>query len=285
MKNYKGGIIIKAILNILKGTAIGIANVIPGVSGGTIALLLGIYERLLDSVGNFFFDKNKIKERFIFIFTILIGVILGIGLFAKIIKIANEKYPEPTSFFFIGLIIASIPFLIKQYEKKKTKFCNILFFIIGAFIVLTLMFFDKSSINSNILNENITLLYGVKLFFAGIIAAGTMVIPGVSGSFLLILLGEYYNILNFIDKKMILPLFIFAIGAGIGILLFSKIISLFLTKYKDATMSFIIGLVIASIFKIFIGFTFNGILPILNIASFVIGFAMAYFLGKSYVKK
>ena len=107
------------IINLFKGLFIGIANVIPGVSGGTIVLLLGIYERLLESIGSFFSDKTKMKERFLFILNILVGVLVGILLFAKVISFLNENYPEPTSFFFIGLILASIPFLISNYEGKK----------------------------------------------------------------------------------------------------------------------------------------------------------------------
>jgi len=268
------------IINLFKGLFIGIANVIPGVSGGTIVLLLGIYERLLESIGSFFSDKTKMKERFLFILNILVGVLVGILLFAKVISFLNENYPEPTSFFFIGLILASIPFLISNYEGKKINFRNIVCFFCGFnFVLLFLLIENMYKVNSTLTNE-ITLLYGIKLFIVSFIAAGTMVVPGVSGSFLLILLGEYYNILNFINTMNILPLVIVSFGVGLGILIFSKIINWFLKKHKDVTMSFIIGLVIASVFKVFVGFTFIGILPILNIIAFTFGAILVIFLGK-----
>jgi len=127
---------------------------------------------------------------------------------------------------------------------------------------------------------NMSVVYGLKLLFCGMAAAAAMIIPGVSGSFLLIVLGEYNNVIYFVNERQYLPLIIIGLGAGLGIILFAKIITYLLEKYKDTSLCFIIGLIGASLYVIYPGFTIEGIVPILNTVTFVIGFMLAYILGK-----
>lgn len=236
--------------NILKGIAIGIANVIPGVSGGTVAFLLGIYDRLTGAVAHITKIKGKEKKKeIIFLMQLGIGVFVGILVFAKVIDKLYTNYSSQTSFFFLGLIIASIPAIYKENDEK-ISLKNLLGFLMGVFIVSIIIYLGKDEIVDDGLSKELTLIYGLKLFFLGSITAGAMVIPGISGSLLLLLSGEYYRVLSYVNNREILPIIIIMGGAGLGLIGFAKIINFMLKKYKSISILFIIGLICASLFKI-----------------------------------
>lgn len=253
----------KSILfTILKGMAIGVANVIPGVSGGTVAVLLGMYERLTESIGNFFLvDCSKKKEYFFFLIQIAIGAVIGILLFAKIIEFSIQNYPRTTAAFFSICILPTLFYLMRPYQKTKK---NIFFFILGCCFLIVFMilssFFKKETgveftpeIPKRLFSlRPIPVSYGIRLFICGLLAAGAMIIPGVSGSLLLLVLGEYYNILSFILHFQIIPLLYLMVGVALGLVLFSKIIHWLLQKYEETTMFFINGIVLMSILQIWI---------------------------------
>lgn len=267
---------------VISGIAIGIANIIPGVSGGTIAFILGIYDKLTEAIGNFFTcSKEKRVEYFKFLFPLFAGVGIGILLFAKIIEILYKNYPQPTSFFFIGLILASLPIVLKQNEGKFNK-VSILSLLGGIIIVfIFLQFKEPASINT--IRTEFNFLYYIKLLLCGLAGAAAMIIPGISGSMLLLILGEYYNILSFINNVQIKPLVFVAIGITIGIVLCSKLISYLFEHYKNATIYSILGLILASILGIWPGFDSEN--TVLNILSVVLGFTVVFLSERFSVKK
>lgn len=257
---------------ILKGIVIGIANIIPGVSGGTLAVVLGVYDKLTEAIGNFVIaPKAKKIEYLKFIVQIGIGAVIGIILFAKIIEFSVINYPKTTAGVFTLLILPSIPYIIKGEDKKNIK--NIVFFIIGAIFALLFVYADyklgTSSSNMEV-DRVINSGYLLKLFLCGCVAAGAMIIPGISGSMLLLMLGEYYNILGFINRFFqglvnpstyasmnnllvnlhIIPLASFGIGIIIGLVVIAKIINFLLQKYRSNTLFFITGIIIVSIAQI-----------------------------------
>ena len=270
------------IKKILIGMAIGVANVIPGVSGGTIALILGIYEELTEAIGNFVKNKYKRREYIIFLFQIGIGGILGVLLFSKIIDVLYVDYSEPLGFFFLGLIMASLPYIIKTGKKMEITKEKVLFLILGFIIVLMLALLNKKVGTSGITENSIILTknYILKLFLCGALAAGAMIIPGVSGSFLLMLMGEYYNVIGFVNRREILPIIIIGSGAIVGLLLFAKGINVLMDKYHSIVMYFIIGLILASTIEIYPGITFRGMFPIVDVILCILGFYTAYLMGK-----
>ncbi|MGL5100681.1 MAG: undecaprenyl phosphate translocase family protein, partial [Fusobacteriaceae bacterium] len=187
----------------LKGIGIGVANIMPGVSGGTLAVVFNIYDKLVESVGGFLgADKQKRMEYLKFLFPIFSGATLGILLFAKILQYLYINFPKMTGFGFLLLIIPSIPLIVKgeKWNRKNS------FSLLGGFI-FTLIFIILG-IKFGVKGENLgiekifTIQYGIKIFLAGSIAAGAMIIPGISGSLLLIMLGEYYNILFTINGTL-----------------------------------------------------------------------------------
>ena len=224
------------ILLFFKSIIIGIANIIPGVSGGTLAVMLNVYDPITEKIGNFFLVDRKTKvSYFFYLLVVLIGAGTGIFLFANIIRYSITNYPKITVTVFTLLILPSIPYIVKGLDYKKKK--NILAFCYGAivmiiFILLGLKYGDKTTGAVTIqLVEGVCFTRGylLKLLFCGIIAAGAMIIPGISGSLLLMMLGEYYNVVYLISSlvsslkersfAILTPLIVLALGIGIGLLL------------------------------------------------------------------
>ena len=270
---------------ILKGIIIGIANIIPGVSGGTLMITLGIYEEVIETISHFF--KN-IKKSLKFVIPIGIGMILSILILSKIISVCLEKYPYPTTFFFIGLIIGGIPLLWKRASAAKRKYSNWLVFLITFGIVLLFTFLKSGDYIISFENLN---LYGyIGLFIVGMISAATMVIPGISGSFVLMLLGYYEPIVNTIKdltnmsllSHNLLILIPFGLGIVIGIIVVAKLIEWLLKKYPIKTYYGVLGFVIASIIAIIVpllSVTPTILEIIISIVLVLIGGIIAYRLG------
>ena len=251
----------KNLLLILKGMIIGVANIIPGVSGGTLMITLGLYEEVINTISHFF--KN-FKKNLRFIIPLAIGMVISILLLSKVISVCLDKYPFPTTFFFIGLILGGIPILWKRTSKAKKKFSNWMIFVITFSIVLTFAFLKSGDFTVDF-NSLTPFGYGI-LFIVGIISAATMVIPGISGSFVLMLLGYYEPIINTIKDLTnfsmlghnLLILIPFGIGIIVGIVLIAKLIEYLLNKYPVKTYYGVLGFVLASLVAI--------IKPVLNIS-------------------
>ena len=194
--------------------------------------------------------KKKI-EYAKFLSQIGLGAIIGIVVFAGVVSKVYSLYPKGTTVVFLLLIIPSIPVILKGEDFfRKDNFIAFLSGVIftGMFVYITKILAGEEVVRTA--ESLITLSYGIKLFFCGIVAAGAMVIPGISGSLLLMILGEYYNILGYIKNFNILPLGIFAVGTGIGLILVSKGINILLNKYRSYTLNFIVGIIIVSLIQI-----------------------------------
>lgn len=273
------------IVLIIKGFFFGIANIIPGVSGGTLALTMGVYEDLIESISHFFKD---IKKNLSFLLIFGIGAVLSILLMSKVISTALEKFPFPTTLFFIGLILGGIPLLTKKVRKQKTKPLNILLFLITFGIIIAMAFMQEGTNVVSLAKVN-PMLMGL-LFLVGMIAAATMVIPGVSGSFVLMLLGFYQPVVATISKltdfsllahnfAILIP---FGLGIVIGIILVAKLIEFLFKKYEIPTYYAILGFVVASIITLvsnLFGMGMSNLEVIIGIVVFVLATIIGYKLG------
>ena len=273
------------IIYIIKGFFFGIANIIPGVSGGTLALTMGIYEDLIGSISNFFKDPKKSIK---FLLPIGIGAVLSILLMSKVISYSLDKFPVPTTLFFIGLIIGGIPLLTKKVKNEKVKPWNIGLFLLTFGIIMLMTFSSAGGTNLDL--TNVGLLGIVKLLLIGMIAAGTMVIPGISGSFVLMLLGAYEPIINIIGDLTnfsnlghnLIVLVPFGIGVVVGIIGIAKILEFLFKKYEVPTYYAILGFIIASIIALFTGlagYKVSSIEVIIGIVLLVLGMTIGYKLG------
>jgi len=278
--------------DILKGAIIGIANIIPGVSGGTMAVSMGIYDHLISAITGI--TKNFKKSMRVLI-PIILGAAIGIIALSYIITPALERYPLQTSSLFIGLILGGLPILIKHVKGAKIGIGHIVVFILLFVLVIGMAFFNETE--SNVTDITINFGTTIQLFLVGIAASATMIIPGVSGSMVMMILGFYNiiitNIRMFIDALISfdipalihgLSVFVpFGIGilAGIGIV--AKIIEILLKKQPIVTYYGILGLVIASPIAILYNAgssALSFVSIIVSIIMFTIGFVIAFVLVK-----
>ena len=246
----------------IKGILIGAGAIIPGISSGVLCVIFGIYETLLNSILNFFKDwKTNIK----FLTPYILGGLTGIIIFSNIILFLFERYPEITSFTFIGLILGCIPSIFKICNsKEKFKLRYIIFFIVSFIIAILLLVLE------NKMSSNIGIYYGDNYSFEFLLLAGFLmslgvVVPGVSSTVILMLLGVYETYLYAVSIMNIRILFPMGIGLLIGGFLCMKLIQFLLNKYHSQTYYSILGFVLGSIFVLLpiISFNLTGILSIL----------------------
>lgn len=235
------------LIYILKGLAVGIANIIPGVSGGTIALIVGIFIRLINAIKSFNLQAAKLlfsgkwkefarQTDFWFLVSIFSGVAIAIVLLARIFGFLFDNYPVYIWAYFFGLVLASVYFVGKRVDHWNAVV--IVFFLIGTAIAVVITFFNPAHENSN----------PFYLFICGVVAVCSMILPGLSGSFILILMGNYQLVaidaINNRDFGILLPV---GLGAVIGLVAFSHVLSWVFKNYKDQTIALLTGFILGSL--------------------------------------
>ena len=286
------------ILDIIKGVIVGIANIIPGVSGGTMAVTMGIFDRIIEAINGII--KN-FKKSFISLLPIGIGMVLGIGIFSFILPYSLKHYSFQTSMCFIGLIVGGIPAIItstnKAFDKEQKKInpLHVIAFIVFLGIAIFMAIANPSTTNAESLKA--TPLTMILLFIMGVVCAVAMVVPGISGSLLLMMLGYYSGVMGTISAfftsiknldgsgllHCVLILVPFGIGCILGILLISKLISFLLKRFESFTYCGIFGLVAASPFAILVKMENPVYTPItitIGIVLFIVGVLFTYFFEK-----
>lgn len=238
-----------------KGGAIGLAMIIPGVSGGTLAVLLGIYDKLIDSVGNIF---KKFRESFLFLLPIALGAILAFAALYYPLKYALLYAPFPTMLLFAGLMLGSIPDLFKKSEKNGFKKLDTIGLVLACFLVVGICFIPN--LGDVDLTSDMETWHYFLLLFIGMIASCALVVPGVSGSMLLLIFGYYQPLLATISAMRtsfghsVLVLATFAVGLVIGFFTIAKLMQFLLKRFRRATYWSIVGFVIGSIPAVIITF-------------------------------
>ena len=278
------------IVNVLRGMVIGIANVIPGVSGGTMMVSMGIYDKLILVLTHFI---KRMKEAVALLVPIGIGMLLSIAVFAKIFsEILFPRFPLQTNLFFIGLILGGLPVIYGKVKGKSIKVPQILAFVL--FFVMVVGFALVGEGGDASADISFSVVNVIKLFGVGIIAAATMVIPGVSGSMIMMILGYYNTIIDTIndfinalkdfDIAAMLQTFVVLVPFGIGVVVgvVAKLIEFMLKKFPEVTYWAIIGLIVASPFAILIMMQVGaiGIVEILTgVVLLAVGFVISLKLG------
>ncbi len=291
--------ILNIILDFLKGIAIGISNVIPGFSGGTMAVILKVYERFISAINNI--TKHlwlAIKD----IWAVFIGMILGVVLASYTIIYALNVFPIQTVMLFVGLIIGSMPMIydnLKSYKKENEKLIGIkeiIVFIIFAAIVVVMPFLNvRPGVGE------LSFVTYIMVFLMGVVSAGTMIIPGISGSLVLMIFGYYIIIIDNVKAAIsallhfsfsnaglsLLVLLVFGIGCVIGAIGIAKLIDILFKKFPKLVYSAIFGLLVASIFSIIYTtvidykevINFNSpLLYIVSIILMIVGACIAFFM-------
>lgn len=278
------GRIKETVMLLLKGGAIGVANIIPGVSGGTLAVVLGVYDRLIESIARFFEAPEKRKEYILFLAKIFCGAGAAILLLANVMDFLLTHHFHITMFAFMGLILGGIPSIWTTHADMKVRTVRILAFVVGMIVVLGL-----SLLGSGVEGAMMTDAAGIAvsgwqgyfmLLLSGFLAGGAMIVPGVSGSFILVLMGQYAVIIAAIKGLSAAPLALVGIGAAAGILVFSKLIGICLDKAPAITYYFILGLIAASFYKIFPGVPETAPVALFGAAAFLGGAGISYLMSK-----
>ncbi len=285
MKNF--------IILAIKGFIMGIANIIPGVSGGTLALTLGIYEDLIHAVGHF---TKSFKRNIRFLVPVGLGLGISILTMSGVIKYSFQYYPLLTAIFFTGLVAGGIPSISKSakpFDVSNRKFSNFLIFILAFSLVIGMAILE--TMRPETVGELQKLDFGsaVSFILVGIIVAGTMILPGVSGSLLLMLLGHYDNILaaivslatfkDFLYNFTMLSLY--GIGILIGLIGMARLVEFLFAKFRQKTLFGVLGFMYASVLSVPIvslhdaTFTIDFLSIIISLVLFVSGFLIAYKLG------
>lgn len=277
--------------NIIKGMMIGIANIMPGVSGGTLAVSMGIYDKLIHCITHIL---SEFKESMKFLLPIFAGAGIALVALTFVIEALFQYYPIPTNLLFIGLIVGGLPPVITKVKSHKLSFGHILAGLLFFALVVGMAMMGGNGNRQVILNLGIVPM--IKLVLVGIIAAATMIIPGVSGSMVLLILGYYQPIIQQITAfctavitldmagilhgvAILLP---FGIGVLIGILGIAKIIEIIFEKYPVYAYCAIIGLIAASPIAILVCSNFAGFsvsVLLISIVTFAAGFGIAIKIG------
>ena len=272
-----------ALITFLKGFVIGFGIIFP-ISSSVLAMTMGIYERIIKIINNFF---SSFKENKKFIIFFALGVVASAICCCLLLNITLNKFPVATLLFFVGLILGGVKMIVQKTEKKYSV-ANILCTVIGALILIGISLLGSKegvSISTDLAGY-------LKLFGVGIVAAGTMIIPGVSGSAILVILGYYTPLLNIISETVhfnnlnpnIFIIIVFGIGMLIGIIAVSKLMEYLLEKHKIKTYFAIVGFVFASIVNIIIlifGYK-------IKVAEFIVGMVLlliGYVLSAKYLKE
>lgn len=276
---------------ILQGMVVGIANIIPGVSGGTMMVAMGLYDHLIHAITHL---KSEFKKSMKLLIPIFLGGGIAIVVLSRLFEYLLEVYPIPTNFAFCGLIAGSLPFIFKKVKGHSVTVGKIIPFLIFFGIVITMALLGET--NGAAADVSFGVVNVIKLFLVGVVAAATMVVPGVSGSMMLMLLGYYDTILKTInqfidaliafDVQKILAqcgiLIPFGIGVVIGIFLIAKLIEFIFMKAEIHAYYAIIGLIIASPIAILLKTdwsAFSVVTLLIGVVTFAAGWFAASKLG------
>lgn len=269
----------------IKGFIMGIANVIPGVSGGTLAVILGVFKDFVGSISNIF---KSFTKSVLFLLPIVLGMGVAVVASSKLIETCLNYYPLATILFFVGLILGGVPILFNKIKREMKSIPNYIIFIIMFSFILLFTFVISGEKNVELVS--LTFIDYILLFIVGAAASASMVIPGISGSMVLMTVGYYNSILatvsdifNFANfwhnVSILIP---FGLGVIVGILLIAKLITFLLNKFEVKTYFAIFGFIFSSLIVIFFknNINFNIIEFIIGLVLMVGGFLISYFIAK-----
>lgn len=238
-----------------------LADSVPGVSGGTVAFLMGIYDDFIGSLNNIVSkDKEKRKKAILFLIKLLSGWIVGMASAALVITAVFEENIYEISSLFLGFVLFAIPLMIMEEKKSlKGKYKNIIFAILGASFVIAITYFSSDATNSSLKWGEFDVISGILLFVAAMVAISAMVLPGISGSTILLVFGFYQPVMDAIhgflklDFSYFVGLCIFGLGMLTGVFTVVKGLKVALEKVRSVTMYFIIGMMLGSLYSIVMG--------------------------------
>lgn len=270
---------------VLKGMAYGITHIAPGLGGGLVLILLGIYEEFVETVGNLLILPRRWKKHLAFLLPLGVGMVIGMVILAKLITVAWEAYPAATMFFFMGLLVGTIPSVLRIHDDMRLTVGRSVSLLFGVLLVVVVSGLGSAILGPRSLERLSTpggTLYNLAVSF---LAGGASVTPGLDGSYILLLGGTYAAIVEAVSELMHMtvhwgPLASTGLGAILGILMFSKLIDIAMKRVPAVSYYCILGLIVGSVYGLWpqeparlgVGFL---------IVAFIVGLILALLLGKS----
>ena len=262
----------------LKGLVVGIANIIPGVSGGTMAVVMGIYDKLIGAVSDL---RRDFKNSVIYLFPIGVGALLGILLFSYLIEYLLANFTMPTNIFFLGLILGSIPMIYRRAPREKLKKVSLLPFAASFAVMIVMTLLQNVTDAGSALITTLDVGSAIRLFLSAVAAAACMIMPGISGSMIMVLLGVYTSVLTAISSFNIPVLIPVALGVLLGVFWGAKLIDWCMKRFEQQTYFAILGLIAGSILPILLnaGYT-PGLHTLLSLIALIAGAAIAFWMSR-----
>jgi len=257
----------------LKGLIVGGTMTVPGVSGGSMAMILGIYERLISSISSFF---KQIKENTIFLALFLAGSCLGIFLFANSLLRLMEAYPMPVRYFFVGAVAGGAPMIYREAKVKKFTWHAVIYPIVGILAVYLISLLPTGVFSAQ---NNAGFTGSLLQIVGGFIVAIALILPGISVSQMLLMLGLYEEIMGAISSLEILGILPLGIGIIAGILLTTKFLESAMQRYPQATYLIVLGFIFCSVPELFPVFS-PSFTQLIRIVTAILGFLVVYMLSK-----
>ena len=257
--------------NLYRGFFMGISDLIPGVSGGRIAFILGIYDELLASISGFF--SRNWKKHIGFLLPLGIGIGITLLLFSKVIEYLLKNQPAPTQYFFMGLVVGVLPFITKQAGVKRNftwQHFIVILLVGGALASLAFIKPQDTAVITSLTASN-----AIGLFFAGWAGSIAMLLPGISGSFILLVLGVYSTVIGALSNFNLSIIAVIGAGIIVGFIVSNKAISYLLKHFKFIMFAVIIGLIVGSLFVIYPGIPESGTPFVMSVIAFFTGLVVA----------
>ncbi|WP_342537918.1 MULTISPECIES: undecaprenyl phosphate translocase family protein [unclassified Sporosarcina] len=257
--------------NLYRGFFMGISDLIPGVSGGRIAFILGIYDELLASISGFF--SRNWKKHIGFLLPLGIGIGITLLLFSKVIEYLLKNQPAPTQYFFMGLVVGVLPFITKQAGVKRNftwQHFIVILLVGGALASLAFIKPQDTAVITSLTASN-----AIGLFFAGWAGSIAMLLPGISGSFILLVLGVYSTVIGALSNFNLSIIAVIGAGIIVGFIVSNKAISYLLKHFKYIMFAVIIGLIVGSLFVIYPGIPESGTPFVMSVIAFFTGLVVA----------
>ena len=257
----------------IKGFVVGSTMMVPGVSGGSMAMILGIYDRLIDALGDFFKDW---KGNLVYLAVFAIPALLGIVLCANPITALIDSFPIVSMFFFFGLVFGSLPMLVKEAGIKRFNWSYLVSFIVGLAVVIAMAYLPPME-GAGVDGMSVGVFF--LQILTGVAVAIGFILPGISTSYLLLLLGTYDFIMEALSTFNILALVPFVLGFIIGVIALTKVLGMCMKRFPQVTYSMIIGFLIGSVYTVYPGNP-HGLEILWSILAFAVGFVIIYFISK-----
>lgn len=247
---------------------------VPGVSGGSMAMTLGIYNELISTISTI---RHWKKKDIIFLMLFIAGAAIGMLIFANPILILIENYPKPTIFFFLGAVSGAVPMIYSESQVTHVSMKQIIYILLGAASVAILSILPQELVHTS---SDSPVLWTLMLIGVGFVAAAAFILPGISFSYFLLILGVYDDTMTAISEMNIAFLFSLLLGLAVGVLVFTKLLDKAMKIYPHTTYLIILGFVIGSIIDAFPGVPVGWEWPICILTA-VCGFTVIFFTSKS----